>query len=177
MSKVLILGIGNELLGDDGVGIRIARYFEKIDIHLFDVQYAGIGGFHLFDYIKGYEKVIIVDAFEKNYPSYELYKVETFNKNEIIDQSLIYNSHDVSLGMGLQLAEEISPDLIPEEIKFVAVEIPFQTTYSNRLTKQTKKLALKAILQIYCILDSFKIKIYCNNIDVNLIDDEINFLV
>ena len=69
MSKVLLLGIGNELLGDDGVGIQIARYFEKQDLQLFDIKYAGIGGFHLFDYIEGYEKVIIIDAFEKNYPN------------------------------------------------------------------------------------------------------------
>lgn len=174
---MLILGIGNELLGDDGVGIRIARYFEKIDMQLFDVKYAGIGGFQLFDYIKGYEKVIIVDALEKNYQNIESYKVVTFDKNEIKDESLIYNSHDISLGMGLQLAEEISLDLIPEDIKLVAVEIPIQTNYSNRLTKHTKKLALKAIFKVYCLLDSFKIKIYCKDIDSELIDDEINFLV
>ena len=176
MCKVLLLGIGNELLGDDGVGIRIAKYFEKLDLQIFDVKYAGIGGFHLFDYIEGYEKVIIVDAFEKTYQDIDSYQVVVYEKDEIIDKSLIYSSHETSLGMGLQLAKETVPDLVPKDIKFIAIEIPVQTTYSNRLTKQTKKLALKAIFQIYCILDTFNIKIYCKDIDINKIDEEINFI-
>ena len=164
MKRILLLGFGNELLGDDGVGIRIARYFEKLDLRLFDIKYTGISGFQLFDYIVGYEKVIIVDALEKNYPSIDSYKIEMYEKNEIIDKSLFYSSHEVSLGMGLQQAEEIVPDLVPKDIKFVAVEIPFQKTYSNRLTKHTKRLALQAILKIYSILASYNIKIYSNGI-------------
>lgn len=176
MFKVLILGIGNELLGDDGVGIRVARYFERLNIHVFDVKYAGIGGFHLFDYIEGYEKVIIVDAFEKEYNDSSLYRVVSYDKDEIIDQSLIYSSHETSLGMGLQLAKETVPELVPKDLKFVAVEIPFQSNYSNRLTKSTKKLALKAILKIYHILESFDVQIYCKDINIDMIDEEINFL-
>ncbi len=175
MSKVLLLGIGNELLGDDGVGIRIARYFESLDLQIFDIKYAGIGGFHLFDFIEGYEKVIIVDAFEKTYDSIDSYKTEIFEKNEIIDKSLIYSSHETSLGMGLQLAEETVPDLVPNDIKFVAIEIPIQTNYSNRLTKHTKKLALKSILCIYRILESYGVKIYCKDINIDMLDKEINF--
>ena len=175
MSKVLLLGIGNELLGDDGVGIRIARYFEKLDLQVFDVKYAGIGGFHLFDYIEGYEKVIIVDAFEKVYTDSCLYNVVVYEKDEIIDKSLIYSSHETSLGMGIQLAEEAVPDLVPKDIKFIAIEIPVQTNYSNRLSKNTKKLALKAILHIYHILDSFDIKIYCKDVNIDMIDEEIDF--
>lgn len=176
MCKVLLLGIGNELLGDDGIGVRIARYFEKLDLPIFDVKYAGIGGFHLLDYIEGYEKIIIVDAFEKNYDSIDSYKVVTFKKDEIIDKSLIYSSHETSLGMGLQLAELTDPELVPKDIEFVAIEIPFQSTYSSKITRNTKKLAIQAILQIYCILESFEIKIYCKDIDIDKIDDEINFL-
>ena len=176
MGKVLLLGIGNELLGDDGVGIHIARYFEKQDLQVFDIKYAGIGGFHLFDYIEGYEKVIIVDAFEKNYPNIESYKVVIYEKDEIIDKSIIYRSHETSLGMGFQLAQKSYPDLVPKQIKFVAIEIPFQTNYSNRLTKHTKKLALKAILKIYCILDSYEIKFYNKHLDNNSLDEHINFL-
>ena len=176
MCKVLLLGIGNELLGDDGVGIRIAKYFEKLDLQIFDVKYAGIGGFHLFDYIEGYEKVIIVDAFEKTYEDLDSYQVNVFEKDEIIDKSLIYSSHETSLGMGLQLAKETVPELVPKDIKFITIEIPVQTNYSNRLTRKTKKLALKAIIQIYCILDSFDIKIYCKDIDINKLDDEFNFI-
>ena len=175
MCKILLLGIGNEILGDDGVGIHVARYFEKLDLQLFDVKYAGIGGFNLLDYIEGYEKVIIVDAYEKHYDCTEDYKIAVYDKNEIIDKSLIYSSHETSLGMGLQLAKETVPDIVPDDIKFVAIEIPIQTNYSNRLTKHTKKLALQAILQIYCILDSFHIKIYCKDINVDMLDNEINF--
>ena len=174
MCKVLVLGIGNELLGDDGVGIRVARYFERLGLHIFDVKYAGIGGFNLIDYIDGYSKVIIIDAFEKDYDIPEEYQIVVYDKTDIIEKSLIYSSHETSLGMGLQLANETSPDQVPDDIKFVAIEIPIQTTYTNRLTKNTKKLALQAIHEIFCILDSFQVKIYVKDVDCSVLDEIID---
>ena len=76
--------------------------------------------------------------------------------------------------MGLQLANETSPDQVPDDIKFVAIEIPIQTTYTNRLTKNTKKLALQAIHEIFCILDSFQVKIYVKDVDCSVLDEYID---
>lgn len=180
MYKVLILGIGNESLGDYGVGVRVARYFERLGLHLFDVKYTRTVDFNLIDYIEGYEKVIIIEASEKKlertyrdiFP--EKFQVVVYEKSEIIEKSLMYSSHETSFGLKLQLAIEINPDLIPDDVKFIVVEIPIQTTYSNCLTKNTKKLALQAIHEIFCILDNFQVKIYVKDVDCSVLDEIID---
>lgn len=62
--KVLVLGIGNLLMGDEGIGIHIIREFESKHLfkNLIDVVDGGTGGFHLLSYFQEYEYIIIVDA-------------------------------------------------------------------------------------------------------------------
>lgn len=63
-SKILVLGIGNLLMGDEGIGIHIIREFEKVNPYknFVDVVDGGTGGFHLLSYFQDYKKIIIVDA-------------------------------------------------------------------------------------------------------------------
>jgi hydrogenase maturation protease len=62
---VLILGLGNLLRGDDGVGCRLveelARRELSPDVQVLDGGTAGLG---LLDLMEGWERVIIVDAVE-----------------------------------------------------------------------------------------------------------------
>lgn len=62
--KILVLGIGNLLMGDEGIGIHVIREFESKHQfkNLVDVVDGGTGGFHLLSYLQEYENVIIVDA-------------------------------------------------------------------------------------------------------------------
>ena len=61
--EVLILGIGNILLKDDGIGVYIVDELKKRNlpekVELFD---GGTGGFHLIPFIEGKKKLIIIDA-------------------------------------------------------------------------------------------------------------------
>ena len=61
--RILILGIGNWLMGDEGLGVHLARYLQDKALPPgVDVLDGGTGGFHLLGHIEPYEKVIIVDA-------------------------------------------------------------------------------------------------------------------
>jgi hydrogenase maturation protease len=63
--SVLILGIGNLLLADEGVGIHIAQRLQKIvlppEVEVID---GGTGGFELIAHCRGKKKIIIVDAMQ-----------------------------------------------------------------------------------------------------------------
>ena len=62
-NKVLILGIGNYLMGDEGIGVHIAERLEKEKLPLeVDVLDGGTGGFHLLEYFELYPNVILIDA-------------------------------------------------------------------------------------------------------------------
>jgi len=61
--KVLILGIGNILMGDEGVGVHVVNSLEKTalpaDVELLD---GGVGSFLLLEPMQTAEKVILIDA-------------------------------------------------------------------------------------------------------------------
>ncbi len=61
-NKVLVMGIGNYLMQDEGVGVHIARRLETLAPQGADVLDGGTGGFHLLEYFEQYEIVILVDA-------------------------------------------------------------------------------------------------------------------
>ena len=62
-NKILILGIGNYLMGDEGIGVHIAERLgmEKLPDEV-DVLDGGTGGFHLLEYFELYPNVILIDA-------------------------------------------------------------------------------------------------------------------
>lgn len=61
--NVMILGIGNILLQDDGIGIHILNELKKMDIpDTVELLDGGTGGFHLIPIIEDKKKLIILDA-------------------------------------------------------------------------------------------------------------------
>ena len=61
--KTLILGVGNLLLKDEGIGIHAIRALENEnlppDVSLMD---GGTGGLHLISWLQGYDRIIMIDA-------------------------------------------------------------------------------------------------------------------
>lgn len=61
--KTLILGVGNILLGDEGVGVYVARKLQELPLPPgVTVLDGGTAGFGLLPYLEGYERIIVVDA-------------------------------------------------------------------------------------------------------------------
>jgi hydrogenase maturation protease len=64
MNRLLVLGIGNILMQDEGIGVHLVRYLEQ---HYslpegVDVLDGGTGSFHLMEYFDQYPVILIVDA-------------------------------------------------------------------------------------------------------------------
>ena len=61
--NVLVLGIGNVLMGDEGVGVHVIRSLEKFDVpEGVDLLDGGTGSFLLLDPMQRARKVILIDA-------------------------------------------------------------------------------------------------------------------
>ena len=61
--KVLVLGVGNYLMGDEGVGVHVIYEMEEIKLPDYvDVLDGGTGGFFLMNYFDAYPVVIFLDA-------------------------------------------------------------------------------------------------------------------
>ena len=62
--KVLVLGIGNYLMGDEGVGVHFIQHLEKHNISFTqtDILDGGTGGFILMGTLDAYDTIIFIDA-------------------------------------------------------------------------------------------------------------------
>jgi hydrogenase maturation protease len=68
-NNTLILGIGNILLNDEGIGIRVVQKLEEEGgITGVDLMDGGTGGFHLLGALQSYKTVIVVDASLDEHP-------------------------------------------------------------------------------------------------------------
>ena len=67
--KTLILGLGNVLLQDEGIGVHTLRELEKLDWpeHI-DLLDGGTGGFVLLSIFQDYKNLVIIDAALSNEP-------------------------------------------------------------------------------------------------------------
>jgi len=60
--RTLVLGLGNELLADDGVGIAVARLLKSRLGAAADVKSAAVSGIALLEFFLDYDRAIVVDA-------------------------------------------------------------------------------------------------------------------
>ena len=102
--RLTVLGLGNELMGDDGIGIRVVRALrEQVlpdDVELID---AGVGGLNLLNAIEQAEAILAIDAAEMNLPpgSYRWVSPEQLRDS----QGPFLSLHDTSFAETLWLAE------------------------------------------------------------------------
>jgi len=61
--SILVLGIGNYLMGDEGVGVQLIQKMDTLDLPPYiDILDGGTGGFLLLSCIEAYGHIIFVDA-------------------------------------------------------------------------------------------------------------------
>jgi len=142
--KTIILGVGNQILGDDGVGVHVANELQK---HIQDpnitIDEAITGGMNLLDLLLGYDKAIIIDAV----------KSETGENGEVKriplnDFSTMHscNPHDVSLTEAIEMAKKLGEAKIPKEIIVIGImmkQIPCE--FGEKLSKNIATAVPKAV--------------------------------
>ena len=142
--KTIVLGVGNPILRDDGVGIHVVKQLKK---HVNDpsvtLDEAQTGGMNLLDMIRGYDKAILIDAIKIKHA--QPGKVKRFL---LSDFSSIhsYNPHDITLLEALRLAEKLGEDQIPHEIVVIGIaleEIPLE--FGEHLSSTVAAAVPKAV--------------------------------
>ena len=117
--RTIVLGVGNPILRDDGVGIHVVNQLKK---HINDpnvtIDEALTGGMNLLDMIRGYDKAILIDAVKIKHA--QTGEVKRFLLSDITSVHS-NNPHDVTLLEALQLAEKLGEDHIPREIVVIGI--------------------------------------------------------
>lgn len=123
--KTIVLGIGNPILQDDGIGLHVIDALRKrMNNPMVTIETASTGGMNLLDMIRGYEKVILIDAVKQN--DSKPGEVKRFSLSDFHSVHSC-NPHDVSLSEALHLAEQLGEKHLP--LKIILIGITVKNTY------------------------------------------------
>lgn len=134
LRKILILGIGNDILTDDGIGPKLADELKKnIRSPGIFFQNAFIGGLEILELIQDYEKVIFIDAIvtRDGIPG----TIYHFRPEDFKETLHLSNLHDANFLTALELGRKMGMN-IPSEIHIIAIEIVEDRVFSNQFSPE-----------------------------------------
>jgi hydrogenase maturation protease len=151
--------LGNPLLGDDGVGWRIA---DGVEVCLRDARKAGrpvpdveierlgVGGLRLMECLTGYDAAILVDAAE--FPNRPIGEVRSCCFDDLADFAAghLDSAHDASLKTALALGRRLGAKL-PGRIQAVTVQAHRTDEFSEELSPEVSAAiptAVQAVVEL-----------------------------
>ena len=138
-ASTIVVGLGNPILGDDGVGWRVA---ELVAGHLATLQTSSsgvvveclaLGGLSLMENLVGYQRAILVDAITLEQSPHGTVYVSSLDELPNHAHSHLSSSHDTSLQTALRLGRSMGAAL-PEEIIIIGIESTCVYDFSEDLT-------------------------------------------
>jgi len=160
--KTLVIGLGNPILGDDGVGWRVieklsaqcgvplGKESQTLNVKRLTFDCASLGGLSLMERLVGYQRAIIIDSMETGQSpagSVRVYKLEEL-PNPSAGHSA--SAHDTSLITALDTAKAMGLP-IPESVEIVAIEAKNVYDFSEELSPAVAEavpLAAQAVINL-----------------------------
>ncbi len=121
--KTLVIGLGNPILTDDGVGVLVAyalmQAIKGQDVSGIEITEASVGGLRLMEMMIGYERVIVIDALlATDVPPGTIRRFTLADLSAISPLQHTASAHDTSLVTALQSGRRMGLPLPKEIILF-----------------------------------------------------------
>ena len=158
-TRTIVIGLGNPLLGDDGVGWRVVDEVEALvaaaraagrPIPEVEIERLGVGGLRLMECLTGYSTAILVDAAE--FPGRAVGEVRSCCFDDLADFAAghLDSAHDASLKTALALGRRLGADL-PDDIQAVTVQAHRTDQFSEELSPEVSAAvpaAARAVVEL-----------------------------
>ncbi len=162
--KIKVLGAGNYLMADDGVGIHILEKLEQSLIPDVELENAGVGGLAILDLIEDADDVIIIDAVRGGggAPG-SIYK---FTDKDLPPAQLFMMSlHDLNLVDTLAVGRQIQPELMPDNITIIGIEVERVEGICTELSPSVKAAADEVMKMVFEEIGRFRALRHDRNIN------------
>lgn len=137
--KTLVIGLGNPILTDDGVGVKVAYQIEKeLGDEMrenVDVTEVSAGGLRLMEAMVGYDRVILIDAIlhkNGNQPG-KISRMTLDDLRRISPTQHSASAHDTTLVTALDAGRELGLSL-PDDIIIFAIDVENVMDFSEEPT-------------------------------------------
>jgi len=142
--RPLVLGLGNDLLADDAIGILVARDLsERIGAQA-DVVESSLSGLALLDLLIGYRQAVIIDAI---YTGSAAPGSITRLSREDLSRVLAPTPHYAGLPELFALARRLELEF-PEELVIFAVEVEDPLTVGGPMTPAVRQALPELVEQV-----------------------------
>jgi hydrogenase maturation protease len=154
--KTLVIGLGNPILGDDGVGWVVAREVEARlgeSEHNVEVDCLALGGLSLMERLIGYQRVILIDSL--NTGQRPQGAVITFTLEDLVDLTYGHTSaaHDASLKTALDMGRKLNAILpADKDVHVVAIEAQHVYDFKEELSPLIAAAVPVAVQQVLDLL-------------------------
>ena len=131
-SAILVLGLGNDILTDDAVGLMVARRLSTLwaGHPLVEVKETMEMGLALLDFIVGYREVLIVDSIQTGrVPPGTLHELDAASLRTLTGNTPHFLGVGETLALGRQLGLEM-----PVRVRILAIEVEDPFTLGTALT-------------------------------------------
>jgi len=129
---ILLLGLGNPILGDDAIGILVAQSIAENRSDEIDVEEISASGIEVMELMLDREKVIIVDAIML--PDKSPGDVIKLNEEDFEKSVHGSSPHGVNLSTAIALGRQVTPQRMPKEIVFYAMQAEDVSTFTEELS-------------------------------------------
>ena len=133
-----VIGVGNDLMGDDGIGPHIVGLLKgrgelPPEVDVFD---EGRGGMRLLHHIKGYDRLVMIDAADigKDPGDYIVFRPEEVESRKVLSRVSV---HEWDLMKVIELSRMMGE--CPSDVRIIAVQpiciifkLPFLHLCQNR---------------------------------------------
>jgi hydrogenase maturation protease len=118
--NILILGIGNILLKDEGIGVHVVNRLKEMNLpENVEVLDGGTAGLELVDFIENREKLIVIDAVKAGDKPGTIYRLTESNLK--IKPKAIMSFHEIDFLDALYLSEVMKTNK-PKETVVIGIE-------------------------------------------------------
>jgi hydrogenase maturation protease len=136
--KTLIMGMGNAIITDDGVGIRVTERLKKELTGHQDITVIGtsLSGLSLLDLVSGYERVIVIDSIQtQGGKPGAIYRMTPSDLSKARNSTTL---HDINLLTAIELGQKLEMD-VPREVIIFSIEAEDMVTFSEKCTPEVEK--------------------------------------
>ena len=160
--KILVVGVGNALKGDDGFGVRAALALQ-VDPRLPErvtVLETGIGGMHLVqELMQGYDAVILLDAFERGGAPGQLFLLEPelpdlASLSDTERRDYFTETHYAAPLRALTLAREIGA--LPPIVRIVGCQPESTDTFGTPMCEAVAQAVGPAVDLVFKVIEGLR---------------------
>ena len=147
--RIAVIGLGSPIMCDDAVGLRVSETIDALDMDEVDCFQEAIGGLDILPVIHGYSHAIVVDAIQTG--EYRPGTVLLFRESDFDEVITDAATHDVNLPTAIKIGRKMDPEIMPETISFVAVEVQDIKTVTETMTPEVEAAvdsAKRAVLHL-----------------------------